>query len=182
MEVCPVGQRDGSFRPPETLWPLRVGDSVRFEIALSRPAYVKIIWVGADGQTDEIYPIRTQSPTQPIQAVQSPSQADSGWPLSGSPGMETAWILIDMDREIQLTASDFDVKPRAFNEESYYRAIVTEMRSGDRILFESDGSATRSLGSEPQESNDIIRNQLERIMDDVDAIQVLDLPFEGEQN
>ena len=175
--------RDGSeFRPAETLWPLRVGDSVRFEIALSRPAYVKIIWVGADGQADEIYPNRTQSPTQAIQAVQSPSQADSGWPLSGSPGMETAWILIDMDREIQLTASDFDVKPRAFNDESYYRTIVTEMRSGDRILFESDGSATRSLGSEPQESNDIIRNQLERIMDDVDAIQVLDLPFEGEQN
>ena len=108
---------------------------MRFEIALSRPAYVKIIWVGADGQADEIYPNRTQSPTQPIQAVQSPSQADSGWPLSGSPGMETAWILIDMDREIQLTASDFDVKPRAFNEESYYRTIVTEMRSGDRILL-----------------------------------------------
>lgn len=173
--------RDGSeFRPVETLWPLRSGDSVRFEIALSRPAYVKIIWVGADGRAEGIYPNRTQSPTQPIQAFQSPSQADSGWPLSGNPGMETAWILIDMDREIQLTASDFDAEPRAFNEESYYRTIVTEMRSGERILFESDGSATRSLGSEPQESNDAIRNQLENIMDEIDAIQVLDLPFEGE--
>ena len=178
--------RDGSeFRPAETLWPLRVGDSVRFEIALSRPAYVKIIWVGADGRAEEIYPNRTSetnSTTQPIQAVQSPSKADSGWPISGNQGMETAWILINMDREIQLAASDFDVKPREFNDESHYRTIVTQMRSGDRILFESDGAATRSVGSEPQESNDTIRNHLERIMDDVDVIQVLDLPFAGEQN
>ena len=87
-----------------------------------------------------------------------------------------------MDREIQLAASDFDVKPREFNDESHYRTIVTQMRSGDRILFESDGAATRSVGSEPQESNDTIRNHLERIMDDVDVIQVLDLPFAGEQN
>ncbi|MEC8474430.1 MAG: protein kinase [Planctomycetota bacterium] len=175
--------RDGSeFRPAETLWPLRVGDSVKFEIALSRPAYVKIIWVGADGRAEEIYPNRTQSPTQPIQSLQSPSLVDSGWPLSGNPGMETAWILIDMDGEIQLTASDFDVKPRAFKDESYYRTIVMEMRSGDRILFESDGSAIRSLGSEPQESNDTIRNQLDKIMNDVDTIQVLDLPFAGKQN
>ena len=175
--------RDGSeFRPAETLWPLRVGDSVKFEIALSRPAYVKIIWVGADGRAEEIYPNRTQSPTQPIQSLQSPSLVDSGWPLSGNPGMETAWILIDMDGEIQLTASDFDVKPRAFKDESYYRTIVMEMRSGDRILFESDGSAIRSLGSEPQESNDTIRNQLHKIMNDVDTIQVLDLPFAGKQN
>lgn len=74
------------------------GDMVRFSIQLRRRAYVKLIWIDALGEPLEIYPLDPERGLQddrPVRSVESPTELDRGWPISGTSGNEMVLLLVD---------------------------------------------------------------------------------------
>lgn len=79
--------------------PLRTGDLIRIRTKLDRPMYLYVLWVGADGTVQPVYPWRdfdwSNRPTteSPRKELSIPNQPDEGLPIEGSPGIETIVLL-----------------------------------------------------------------------------------------
>ncbi len=177
-----VNRAGGPFYPANTMWPLQKGDSVRFEIELTRAAHVKIIWVSGIGDSSQIYPLEgfAGEPPTPVLSVLSPNEVDSGWPLEGDPGIESAWILISEERPIKVISSDLTIPSRGVEDYSRYRSIAYDADSGVVVDYGDEGSGTRSLGGASKASSgDVIRKYLEALKEQFDAIRVFDLPYDG---
>ncbi|MDA9777077.1 serine/threonine-protein kinase [Rubripirellula sp.] len=178
-----VNRQGGAFYPVETMWPLRSGDSVRFDVVLNEPAYVKIIWVSGSGESVQIYPTQEMllaGESLPVQLVESPSQVDAGWPLQGAAGLESAWVLVSKVAAIATDDNDLTIPPRQFGEESFFRKLTFSVNEGVSIDFAEPGYGTRSLGQQSVESTDLLRRYLEKLKDDFDTVWVYDLPYRGE--
>lgn len=96
--------------------PVRLGDAFRVEAGLSRPAYLYVIWVTADGEAFPIYPWepgkwRTRPAVERPTATVGVPPADSKNPayelLPGSAGVET---LLMFARDTPLAVSDAEIE------------------------------------------------------------------------
>jgi serine/threonine protein kinase len=82
--------------------PLHVGDQIKIEASLNRPAYAYVVWTGPDGVARPVYPWRPgdwnlRPPGEhPVSVLSLPEAIDEGWPLKGGPGMETL-VLVARD-------------------------------------------------------------------------------------
>jgi hypothetical protein len=97
-----VSIRDASARP------LHLSDQVRVKLAMNRPAYLYLLWIGGDGKVAPVHPWRPgdwhnrPEQEQPIDRLSLPRELDRAWPLSGGAGMETILLLA---RDTPLPAS-----------------------------------------------------------------------------
>ena len=176
-----VNRDGGPFYPVDSMWPLRQGDSVRFEIELQRAAHVKIIWVSGTGDASQVYPVDGESvdTSSPVLSVRSPIEIDSGWPLEGEAGMESAWILVSEGGPVQVTADDLSIPARGVKSHSHFRSIAHDVGSGLMVDYGEEGTGTRSLGASKSNSTDLIRDYLEVLKEKTDAVRVFDLPYDG---
>ena len=91
-------RRGLTLREPGAL-PLRANDQVRVRAELSRPAYIYLLWIDAQGQAAPVYPWKPgrwddRPPEEsPLAQISLPAQLDRGWPIAGNPGMETIVLL-----------------------------------------------------------------------------------------
>ncbi|HEX7448739.1 MAG TPA: protein kinase [Pirellulales bacterium] len=74
--------------------PLLIGDQVRVEATASRPSFLYLVWIGADGVAHPVYPWRggdwTDLPDeQPVAHLSLPDDPTQGWPMAGPAGVET---------------------------------------------------------------------------------------------
>jgi hypothetical protein len=80
--------------------PLRVGDNVRVEARLNRPAFLYLFWIDAQGEAIPVYPWRPGTwdsrPAQenPVAEVNYPPEPDRGYAIEEAhDGMETLLLL-----------------------------------------------------------------------------------------
>jgi serine/threonine protein kinase len=93
--------------------PVKVGDEVRVEAQLNRPAYCYIVWIDAKGKVIPIYPWRggewgnRPAKEQAVKQVSLPEKAGDVWGIEAGPaGLETLLLLT---REEPL-AADVDME------------------------------------------------------------------------
>lgn len=178
-----ANRQRGAFFPVDSMCPLQVGDSVRFDIQLDDPAFIKIIWVSGTGESSQIFPgqdVSSDLDSGTISVLQSPPDIDSGWPLQGASGLESAWVFVNRGSPIEISANDLQLPQRKLNEDAYFRSLTYSVDDGVAIHFGELGSGTRSVGEQAVASNDLLRRYLEELKDRVDAVWVFDLPYEGE--
>ena len=88
-----IGIRDVAARP------MHRSDQIRVKVALNRPAYVYLFWIGGDGKVAPVYPWRPgdwhnrPDREQPIDHLSLPSELDRAWPMGGKAGMESIVLL-----------------------------------------------------------------------------------------
>jgi hypothetical protein len=80
--------------------PLQAADQIRVEAELSRPAYAYILWIDGQGKVTPVYPwqpgkwdARPANETK-VTHVSLPEQADSGWEIEPTQGMETLLLIV----------------------------------------------------------------------------------------
>jgi serine/threonine protein kinase len=80
--------------------PLKAGDRFAVLAELERPAYVYIVWIGADGEVEPLYPWTPgdwnsrPAEEKPIPSLRRPEALDDFYKLpTGTPGMETLVLL-----------------------------------------------------------------------------------------
>lgn len=75
--------------------PVTNDDLVHLEVQLNQPAYAYLLWVGASGKTQLLYPSKPNSVAvaTPTSVIHSPEELTVGWPVAGPSGMETAILL-----------------------------------------------------------------------------------------
>ena len=176
-----ANRNGGPFYPVDSMWPLRSGDSVRFEIELERAAHVKIIWVSGTGDATLVHPVDeiSDDSSSAVLSVRSPIEVDSGWPLEGEAGMESAWILVNEGGPVQVSADDLSIPARVVKDHSHFRSITHDAGSGFMVDFGEEGSGTRSLGGSKVNSTDLLRDYLDVLKEKCDAVRVFDLPYDG---
>ena len=78
--------------------PVRNGKQIHLELALNQPACIYLIWIDGQGVVDPLYPwdrsFQSMPAYEPAENVHSPVQGDSGWPVNGPSGLETALLLV----------------------------------------------------------------------------------------
>lgn len=95
------GSRGVRLRDP-AFHALRHDDQVRVEARMNRQGYLYILWIDSAGKVQPLYPWepgdwdRRPTREKSVQEISLPEQADLGWPIEGSSGMET---LVLMARE-----------------------------------------------------------------------------------
>jgi hypothetical protein len=82
---------------PQAL-PLRAKDQIRIEVELNRPAYVYLLWIGAEGAITPLYPwVPGEWDKRPREVrtnqVNLPEAVDQGWSMEGASGMESLLLL-----------------------------------------------------------------------------------------
>jgi hypothetical protein len=88
-----IGIRDAAARP------IHRSDQIRVKVAMERPAYVYLLWIGGDGKVAPVYPWRPgdwhNRPAQerPVERLSLPPELDRGWPMGGDAGMESIVLL-----------------------------------------------------------------------------------------
>jgi serine/threonine protein kinase len=79
--------------------PLQAGDQIKVQASLDRPAYAYLVWIGADGTGQPVYPWKPgdwnlrPKEERPIKKLSLPEAIDEGWAIDGGPGMETLILL-----------------------------------------------------------------------------------------
>ncbi len=131
-----VGIRDAAARPTHR------SDQIRVKVALNRPAYVYLLWVGGDGKVAPVYPWRPgdwhnrPQQEQPIDHLSLPPEQDRGWPMGGGAGMET----------IVLLARDTPLPPTVDLENAVAGLQVQKVQSPDALVeFEGGHPVTESM-------------------------------------
>lgn len=83
----------------EATRPLRPGDRLQVRVELSRPSYVYVAWIDADGVPAPVYPwtpgdwSARPAVENPIDRLRLPDDADQGWRNDGKEGMETIVLM-----------------------------------------------------------------------------------------
>jgi hypothetical protein len=140
--------------------PLQARDQFRIEAKLTRPAYLYVFWLGADGKVAPIYPWTQGRWDRPAQEVKTgrldlPPKADQAWEIpAGDPGLETVVLLaredspLPRDRDSDLTRllTGLPVQPRAT------LATAVWIENGREVTLDSDGRAAPS--PKTRQSND----------------------------
>jgi hypothetical protein len=89
-----MGIRDVAARP------IHRSDQIRVKVAMNRPSYIYLLWIGGDGKVAPVYPWRpgdwhNRPPQeQPIDRLCLPPELDRGWPMGGDAGMESIVLLV----------------------------------------------------------------------------------------
>ena len=131
-----VGIRDAAARP------MHRSDQIRVKVAMNRPAYVYLLWVGGDGKVAPVYPWRPgdwrnrTEQEQPIDHLSLPPEQDRGWPMGGGAGMET----------IVLLARDTPLPPTVDLESAAAGLQPQKVQSPDALVeFEGGHPVTESM-------------------------------------
>jgi serine/threonine protein kinase len=139
----------GPLRPVDELAPLRNGDHLHFSVQLREPAFVRLIWIDSHGEPTELFPNDPEVGFRGdgrIQAFESPSDPNRGWPLLGEQGTETALLLVSRESLSEIELSELQAKfPAHGNVTSvgYFRATA------DRpAAIRARPSNQRSLGKQ----------------------------------
>jgi tRNA A-37 threonylcarbamoyl transferase component Bud32 len=127
--------------------PLRMGDEVRIEVKMNRPAYLYVFWFDTEGKVDPVYPWlegdwKRRRAEQPVSELTLPdNRADGVYPVNpGSAGMETLLLLA---RETPLP-EDTDLGRALAGMKPQKRKNQAEL--GEVAWFEDSGLVTDEKG------------------------------------
>ena len=150
-----VRRQNRHLNDPDVL-PLKPGDGVAIEVEMSPPAYLYVLWVGADGTVDPVYPWEPgdwsarPADEQPVRRLRRP--ADSFYPLKPSAqGMETLVLLTretPLPQGVDLKAELGNVEPQTLQklESTVWfenGTVVTNEQGAVRSVGTNERSATR---------------------------------------
>jgi hypothetical protein len=168
--------------------PLKAHDRFRIEATLNRPAYLYLIWIGADGKAAPIYPWapghwdRRPANEVRIDRLDLPPKADYAWEIpGGSPGLETIILLaraenpLPRDVDLAKLLAGLPAQPRI----ALGTAVWIE--NGREITHDLPGRA--APGSKTRKSDDPVLRMRRLLQDKVqpwgDYSQAVIFPNQG---
>ena len=165
----------GTLVPIEDVAPLRNGDSIHFALQLTEPAYVKLFWVDAAGEISELYPNDPEKGLLdeglPVTRFDSPVELDRGWPLEGSGGLETAFLMVS---RTPINTPEFGTPIVAQNILSGTDSVVRyeAVRAG-HVRRINKAENLRSLGTQSQVVDDAILQAVEKLRKSAEVVQAV---------
>lgn len=181
IQVSHLGKHE--FQPLEDFDELVRDDHVRFSVRLNKPAYVRLIWIDAEGEVIELYPNDPKMGFRgdaPVVAFESPVALDEGWPLEPSGDAELALMFVsnqpfDNFEPPQLIPADYPVKSAGVTHHLIDQ--VGEIASlGLAKTAEGGGVRTRSLSYVPRKVNSPLHKLLEELREKADVVHAVRIP------
>ncbi len=176
-----ASRNNALFQPVENLAPLRTGDYLRFSIRLRQAAYVRLVWIDASGEPQELYPLDPEAGQQedrPVRAVHSPLQLDRGWPLEGNGGIETALLLVNCEPLHHLEPDAFRTGlPAGASLKTVRRFVAARTQTASAYNSAEDD---RSLGTTTRQVDNAVLQLLERMRQHADIVQAVTIPHDGQ--
>ena len=164
--------------------PVRNGEQIHLEARLNQPACIYLIWIDGQGVVDPLYPwdrsFQSMPAHQPVQDVHSPVQGDSGWPVNGPSGLETALLLVrrtPLPPETDLAAMIGKVKPAPLR--NPLECAVFRLDAGQpavAVVLEQH----RGLGRDAKKIDEQLLQLMERLRPHFEMIRAVRFAHEGE--
>lgn len=174
-----ASRQKSQFVPVQDLMPLKTGDAIHFSVKLSAPAYVKLLWMDADGSVQEFYPREPSGELRdelPVNSFESPSSLLIGWePLNPAGYAESAFLLVnsspisDLSIPMLNSAREFSTRLTSTIE---YQAVQGRAPVVSRV-----GGETRSLGEQKGRVGDPTVELLEALCSQVETVHALQIPM-----
>jgi serine/threonine protein kinase len=142
--------------------PLALGDEVRVEAELNRPAWVYIVWIDTTGKALPVYPWREgkrksrPAREKPVKRLSLPEQAGEVWGIDpGPPGLETLLLLAretPLPKDVDLEAALAGLRPEKMEDPR----DMAWFENGLLVLDEERKGRAANLKSRPSR-NPVVR-------------------------
>jgi hypothetical protein len=176
----PASQRQGLRLYERQALPLRPRDWIRIEATMSRPAYLYLVWIGADGEATPLWPWQSPDPSRPavwtdprdqerlLERLRLPDDAKAGanaMPLGeGPPGIEALLLLaraepLTNDETAELAGLLAPRGRRSVRD----LVLAMELENGERVTDEKDRSPIVGKGQDVGDVEEQLRSVMRQV-------------------
>lgn len=150
--------------------PVRNGDLVHLRAQLDAPAHIYLLWIGSDGKAQRLHPADIAE-VPSLQELDSPEELHRGWPINGTPGLETAVMIAT---RTPLDKAFWDSLPGEIPSRSQFdpnQVLWVELKpSSTHPVIRG---LTRGLGTQSEAIKDPLLEFLERFRPHAELIQAV---------